>query len=105
MFFIKIFSIVSQTFFTGKDAPSNVRLNSTVITFCVCICLIALCFFTCKILYNTPEKFNDVIIYFGGLLTTFLSFAITGKLIQKKIEIKKDTENINNTEIAKADPT
>lgn len=93
----KIFRIIAATFLTSKEGLSNQRLNSTVITFAVSLCLLSLCVFVCIILYNDPNKFDDIIIYFGGLLTTFLSFAITGKLIQKKLEVKKEPPDTNTT--------
>ena len=89
-FILKIFKSIFRTFLTGNNTPSNQRLNNTIITITVCICLLCLCVIVCIILYKHPDKLNDIILYFGGLLTTFLTIAYTGKLIQKNIESKQD---------------
>jgi len=86
--FIKVLSGIFRTFGASADTPSNIRLNSTVIVFTCCFALLSITAVVCLKCLKGYIPSTDVVLYLGGLLTSFLSIGIGAKLVQKNIEGK-----------------
>ena len=93
----KILFGIFKTFSSSPETPSNMRLNSTVIVFTCCFSLLAITAVICLKCIKGYMSSTDVVLYLGGLLTSFLSIGIGAKLVQKNIEGKNPDNSSSET--------
>ena len=93
----KILTGIFRTFGASADTPSNMRFNSTVIVLTCCLTLFIVTGVVCYKCLRGYISSTDVILYLGGLQTSFLSIAIGAKLVQKNIEGKTPNNPVSET--------